>query len=109
VDGVAWRALHHLQGPLLVCEMALRRWWVRGKLRPLPVLVARALTYAVLLALAGPLFFGPVEHDTDTAPRVIASVIALFTAWGKAAAQLAGAHPLTLRVAQALQRQLQAA
>lgn len=55
----------------MLAELRLKLFWRRHSLPAPPLLLARLLSITLLLLIAGPLFFGPVELDTDTADRVV--------------------------------------
>ncbi|KAJ9530432.1 hypothetical protein QJQ45_000809 [Haematococcus lacustris] len=79
-----WTVYFTMQGPLLLCEVELKRAWRQAGLRPLPFLLACALTWATLLVVAVPFFFGAVQPPHgNLAPRVVAAVRDSFAAVGQ--------------------------
>lgn len=48
------------QGPLMLAEIQIKRWWRAARLRPLPAWVSTPATILLLLTVAGPLFYAPV-------------------------------------------------
>ncbi|KAL6756580.1 hypothetical protein V8C86DRAFT_2645542 [Haematococcus lacustris] len=90
-----WTVYFTMQGPLLLCEVELKRAWRRAGLRPLPFLLACALTWATLLVVAVPFFFGAVQPPHgNLAPRVVAAVRDSFAAVG----QLVAGHPVVAKL-----------
>ncbi len=69
------------QGPLLAGELQLKRLWRRAGLRPVNVWLGRAITIALLLALADPFFFAPVDRDSELADLVTAQASMDARAW----------------------------
>jgi hypothetical protein len=63
-----------LQGPLLLAEMSLKKRWRAAGWPSLNIWLARALTCGLLVLIAGPLFFRPVEVDSRLAQTTVAAV-----------------------------------
>lgn len=59
---------------MLLLELSIKRRWRAAGLRPLNIWLARVLTLSLLLAVADPVFFAPVETDSDLAMRVTEAV-----------------------------------
>ena len=72
----------------MLAESKLKRWWCSHSLPQPPHWLSTLLTAYVLLSISGPLWFGPCEHDSDLAERMIGSV-------ARAATSVASALPAT--------------
>ena len=59
-----------LQAPILVCEAVLADTWCRARLPRVPYMLRVILTNAALIAVAGPLFFGPADDTGFTTRNV---------------------------------------
>ena len=63
-----------MQAPLLVTEVQIKRMWRAAGLSQPNIWLARVVTIWFLIAFSGPLFFAPVDIDSDLAARVVKAV-----------------------------------
>ncbi|GFR44080.1 hypothetical protein Agub_g5240 [Astrephomene gubernaculifera] len=97
--GWRWCLFFYMQAPLMTAEAYLGRLMRRAGLHA-PLLLRIALTHAVIERMSGPLFFVPVERDTDLAARVIRATTANYLALLEPLGPLLG--PLAAQVGQQL-------
>lgn len=71
-----------VQAPILIAELELKRIWRAKGWRQPPFIVSLVVTLLCMYFLSDPLFFAPVDTDSDLAQRVVVAVQNMFVGFG---------------------------